>query len=269
VNDDTSAFTTAKSYSEKLPLALENPVSVDGQLTAKMLLATPNNVARKVKKQNLFVGMKMLSVLEINPSGEYFRCRVKVLMNWRVVPDGSSKSFTELLRQVRQFQQHTLSNPQVSSHSTHEHTCLPDLRLKQSLRSQCKLLMGSNRVPELKIQSVSCDISSESIVMTYRTDTAEYFGLHSYEAVLQIYEIMELQDFPFDQQRLHFVFALQGQTKEKYTMCFHQLDFKCTHDEVRLHSLPLPLTPPPPPLAPTLTPTTPLLSLPSLPPPLT
>jgi hypothetical protein len=61
VTDDTSAFTTASLYSECLPHADENPHPVAGQLTAKMLLATPSNVsiAKNITKQNLFVGVKV------------------------------------------------------------------------------------------------------------------------------------------------------------------------------------------------------------------
>jgi hypothetical protein len=92
----TSAFTQAGTYERPLKKSTTAKV-VEGQLTAAMLLATPKNVNAKVQKENLFVGIKVFNMMEINASLMFFRCRLKILTNWRIHADSQNKEFMTLL----------------------------------------------------------------------------------------------------------------------------------------------------------------------------
>jgi hypothetical protein len=67
-------------------------------------------------------------------------------------------------------------------------------------------------------------------IYQYKQRSGAYFGLHSYETVATLYEIMELNDFPFDMQNLNISFALEGAWKKSFRLYVHQLDIKCSHN---------------------------------------
>jgi hypothetical protein len=213
----TSCFTRAATY--RSPHETTETTTVEGsdQLTQAMLLATKTSKMAKVRKSNMFVGIKLFNMLEINASLMYFRCRLKVLTNWEMHTDEcneaneANEAFMELLKAARLHNSGYADQPLLLS------------------TFQMNLLKAFHKVPVFKLGACVENITSETITVLYKS-AGSYFGLHSYETVCTLYEIMELNDFPFDMQNLSVTFALQGATKKRYRLYVHQLDIKCSHN---------------------------------------
>jgi hypothetical protein len=209
----TSCFTRPATY--RTPQELTETTTIEGpecQLTQAMLLATKTSKMAKVKKENLFVGVKLFNMLEINASLMYFRCRLKVLTNWEIHTDESNEEFMELLAAAR----------------LHNGGYADEALLLSTF--QMNLLKAFHKVPDVTLGSNVESQSNETITVLYKSRAGSHFGLHSYETVCTLYELMELNDFPFDMQNLSVTFALEGATKKRYRLYVHQLDIKCSHN---------------------------------------
>ena len=208
----TSCFTRAATY--RSPHEATETTTVEGsdQLTQAMLLATKTSKMAKVRKSNMFVGIKLFNMLEINASLMYFRCRLKVLTNWEIHTDESSEEFMELLAAAR----------------LHNGGYADEALLLSTF--QMNLLKAFHKVPDVTLGSNVESQSNETITVLYKSRAGSHFGLHSYETVCTLYELMELNDFPFDMQNLSVTFALEGATKKRYRLYVHQLDIKCSHN---------------------------------------
>jgi hypothetical protein len=186
-----------------------------GQLTQKMLLwNSSTNTAAKLRKDNLYIGVKLLSVVDINIEHEQFLVRLKILKNFRLrqETDHADTDYISVLKEAK---------------------CNGEQPLLLST-TQLQALKNSHHVPELKMKSMGHEMSSESVTIVFQRQSNSYFGLHAYELNVTVYSIMELEAYPFDMQNLGLKFVLEGMWKERYRICLHQLDVSCTRNGVNI-----------------------------------
>jgi hypothetical protein len=205
---DTSGFTDPSTYD--LPCTpMKEGVRVSGQMTAKMLLATPNRIqqGKSTKKMNLFLGVKLLTLLDIDAAQAMFKCRIKMYENWVL----ESKYGTEI---------RTILGAATDTRSRKgESTVIP------LSHSQLDAFKELHVIPTINIQSIDQSLDDEVVVISLRGN--KQYALRSYELVLTIHEIMSLHEFPFDMQCLNLEFCLQGFTKDNFDLTCHQIDIKC------------------------------------------
>jgi hypothetical protein len=129
--------------------------------------------------------------MEINPAFSFFRCRLKMYVNWEVVD----------AREPGAESQVSLSRAEITEYIDH-----------------------SNKAPLVLLSTLEINVRTPSLQIGHADGIS--YGLHSYELDVTVFEVIELNDFPFDHQHLHMMFSLEGSTKEKFDMYLHQVDIR-------------------------------------------